>query len=858
MVLLRLCCLLFFIRIALFSYSQGLLFQANDKPIKERTSLQIFPDEDSPSFTDHFQLSFELSIRNPNQLGYLFLLKGKEYKENFSFTYAYLDGQKCNFKFNIDGKKNCYTLNLDHKYLKNKWIPVSFLFNLQQDSLVICIGEHKDAISNLELHHTFSPQLYFGRYDYILDVPSFAIRNLKLTGDKQSFSFPLNESSRKEVHSSTGKVYGKVINPLWLINRSYHWELLFENRSQTPSGITYDENKQRLIAFNQDSLLIYDLQDHKQIKYPYSNPLPVHLQLATHFFNTSDGKLYSYELNGIPTGDISVAALDIDKQTWTSIGKTQLPTQLHHHNGFWDKTTGKYIIFGGFGSKRYNNTLQAYDIISDRWDTISIKGDFISPRCFSGIAVNHDQQRLYIYGGQGNDSGDQSVGHDYLSDLHLIDLEKKHSRKLWPKMQNERLVSVRDMILTEDEKHIYTLCYPEYFSETYLQLYQLGIEDGTVKTLGDSILLRSNEIATNANLYYNQITQEFYCTTLEFEKNGSVTTRVYRLFSPPVSLAEVQLYDKPVQKPFLGYYWIIGSFVLLLIIIYIIYRYKKKASTIQKNSPEEKVEAKSLIITPAPTVSEMPDSMVQEALDIRSNAIYLFGPFTVIDRKGRDITHLFSARLRQVFVYILLHGTNGVLSISLNEVFWPDKTDNKVKNLKGVTINQIRKNLSELDGIELVHNKGYFQLIFTDCYCDYLRFRTLKGTSEVEKELVSLLMRGKFLEGFDLEILDQYKSQVEEFLFSFLPIEIEHLFKAHKYDAVIRSCHILSKIDPLNKTALMYSIHAMNQTGASQKAIMLYSQFAREYKQTMNEVFSISYNILINDNPPFHRDNISD
>ncbi|MCS2584249.1 hypothetical protein NXY00_15510 [Bacteroides sp. BFG-551] len=187
-----------------------------------------------------------------------------------------------------------------------------------------------------------------------------------------------------------------------------------------------------------------------------------------------------------------------------------------------------------------------------------------------------------------------------------------------------------------------------------------------------------------------------------------------------------------------------------------------------------------------------------------------------------------------------------------------DKTDNKVKNLKGVTINRIRKNLSELDGIELVHNKGYFQLIFTDCYCDYLRFRTLKGTSEVEKELVSLLMRGKFLEGFDPEILDQYKSQVEEFLFSFLPIEIEHLFKAHKYDAVIRSCHILSKIDPLNKTALMYSIHAMNQTGASQKAIMLYSQFAREYKQTMNEVFSISYNILINDNPPFHRDNISD
>lgn len=88
-----------------------------------------------------------------------------------------------------------------------------------------------------------------------------------------------------------------------------------------------------------------------------------------------------------------------------------------------------------------------------------------------------------------------------------------------------------------------------------------------------------------------------------------------------------------------------------------------------------------------------------------------------------------------VFIYILLHSThNGVLSASLNEVFWPDKPDDKVKNLKGVTINQIRKNLAELDGVELVHDKGYFRLVFTDCYCDYFRFRTLKNAEEVEND----------------------------------------------------------------------------------------------------------------------------
>lgn len=157
---------------------------------------------------------------------------------------------------------------------------------------------------------------------------------------------------------------------------------------------------------------------------------------------------------------------------------------------------------------------------------------------------------------------------------------------------------------------------------------------------------------------------------------------------------------------------------------------------------------------------EMPAKEDFESSIVRPNAVYLFGPFTVIDRNGRDITHLFSSRLRQVFIYILLHSThNGVLSASLNEVFWADKPDDKVKNLKGVTINQIRKNLAELDGVELVHDKGYFRLVFTDCYCDYFRFRTLKNAEEVENELGILLMRGKFLDGMDAGMMDHFKQK---------------------------------------------------------------------------------------------------
>ena len=853
----RLCLLFLLTGMTLFAYSQGLLFQANDKEIKERTSLQIFQEGEIPCFTKNFQLSFELSIRDFDTFGYVFLLKEDQGKTKYSFTYTYLDGENSTFKFNTDGKENHYSLNLRNDALAYQWIPVSFAFDLQQDVLTIRIGDNEKKITSLGLKDTFCPHLFFGRYDYILDMPTFAIRNLKLEGDRShSYTFPLNENEGEEVHTSTGKVLGTVVNPVWLINGSYHWEKLFEYSFQTPSGITFEPDSQRLIIFSQDSLLTYNLLKRQPQKYSYSNKLPVKLQLATHFMNTTDGKLYVYELNNLPLGDATVAALDLNNQEWKQTGVAALPVQLHHHDGFWDETTGKYLVFGGFGNKRFNNTFLEYDIEGDRWDTLSYSGDRIIPRYFSGMAVNKNREHIYVFGGMGNESGEQSVGRNYLHDLYLLDRKQQSVRRLWQNASGHRLVVARDMILTPGEKYIYALCYPEYLSDTYLQLYRLTVDDGTMKALGDSIPMRSEEIMTNANLYYNSLTHEYYCTTTEFDKKGHTVIRTYVLSAPPVSLDEIRSYGSRSSLE-IRWLWIMAGIGVLLLAGGVLFVRKKRGK--QRNAV---LESSSVLMSPP--VGREPDKSVQgketlakedfESSLVRPNAGYLFGPFTVIDRNGRDITHLFSSRLRQVFIYILLHSThNGVLSASLNEVFWPDKPDDKVKNLKGVTINQIRKNLAELDGVELVHDKGYFRLVFTDCYCDYFRFRTLKNAEEVENELGILLMRGKFLDGMDAGMMDHFKQKVEEFLSSFLPLEIERLYQQHKYDAVIRFCNVLFRVDPVNELALAYGMHALNHTGSSQEAILQYSLFVREYRQMMNEEYSTSYAELMSKNPPFHR-----
>lgn len=98
------------------------------------------------------------------------------------------------------------------------------------------------------------------------------------------------------------------------------------------------------------------------------------------------------------------------------------------------------------------------------------------------------------------------------------------------------------MVLSRDGKHLYLLAYPEYKPQTHLQLYRMSVANGSYEALGDSIPMTSEEIATNANLYFNPERDEFYCAIQEFEKYGESTTRIYSIANPPVSWTATQCY----------------------------------------------------------------------------------------------------------------------------------------------------------------------------------------------------------------------------------------------------------------------------------------------------------------------------
>jgi len=833
--------------------AQGLRFYGNSRPIEQRTTFHVFKQESVPLFTDYIDIRFDVRIQDYETFGYLLHLVDPQNDVEYSLTYTYIDKSSSAFKFNTEGKTNQISINLTNASVTYKWIPVRLHIDLRtgQSTLTVA-GNKSQSINNLKISKQLHPMLTLGRRENLVDVPSFDIRNLVVSGGSRSFSFPLNESSGEVVHDSKGKVLGKVLNPYWLINDSYRWKNVLTIPSGTILGSKFNVKTQSLLFISQDSLFSYEVGKKHLSGREYANKMPFKMLLGTNFMDETTNKIYAYEINNLSPGTTTTAALDVPTRTWQPIGKAYTMVQLHHHSGFLDKQSGRYLIFGGFGNRRYSNHFLYYNAASDRWDTLQFKGDRITPRFYTSISSSRKGDFIYIYGGVGNESGDQSIGHNYYDDLYRIDLKNQTIKKCWDNQSDKKLVSGQQMILSADGKSLYVLRYAEYNENTHLQLYRVSVENGTMQKLGDSIPFISKSIGSNISLYYNPILQEFYCVTQELdEKTHSVKARIYTLLAPVVNKAAIDSYlvSRKTNKGGL----LIASIVSILCLISLIYFYLRRKNVLSKKQRYTPTQPTSMpaanFVSPKTQVPTAALSEIKSASRNEFNKIYLFGIFTIYGKSGRDITHLFSHKLKQLFLYILLNSENeGVSSTLLNNLFWPEKDDHKVKNLKGVTISNLRKALTEIDGVELVYEKGFFKIVISEsCYCDYTSLNTIltKQPHPSCDELLSVLVRGQLLECTKQELFDKYKQHMEDILFSILPQELPSLYTKKEYRQILRLCTILFKMDPLFEPALVYSIYSYNRLNEMENTFKIYAKFVADYRITMGEVYPKSLESLM-------------
>lgn len=818
-----------FVIFAVNCFAQGLKFNGNNSPIEARTSYVVFNDE-KVCVSKGIVVAFKAVINNTRSYGNILRLKLDDRNLTYNVIYRQDDSGIQEFKLNEEGKDNLITIKLEKNSLhQGQWFAVNLSFDIEKKSISLRVLNSQKEAKIVELPQTICPVIHFGKGDYVVDVPDFSIKELKIKADVKLFKFPLNESKGTEVHELNGLVLGKVINPVWLINDSFHWKKILSVSSNTVAGANFDNEKQQLLLFNQDSLYTFHLPSRTLQKVAYSNPLPVKLQLGNSFIYQQ--RLYVYEVNNLPDKACTMAAIDLLKYKCFPVSTAALPMQLHHHTGFVDSANQRYIIAGGFGNQRYNSNILSFDLKRSVWDTLKIQGDKTEPRYFASSYYDQKKNRMYIYGGMGNESGDYTIGRRYFYDLHTLDLGTLKMSKNWSLKWKERdMVPVRRMV-TDSGKYLYTLSYPEYLPHSELHLYRFSIADGKVMKMADGIPIQSEKIKTNANIFLNESLNELYCVVQEFdEQEVHSKFSIYVLAFPPIAEVELNLYasvsfDKTV-------FYIIGIICLIILSGYLLFRFKKA----KKLKPEQNLISEDELNRQRVPINQSPDD--------RPNGIFVFGTFKINDRAGKDISHLFSAKIKQAFLLVLLNTEkNGISSQELSDLLWPDKEQQQTKNLRGVSINQLRKVLSNMDGIELVYEKGVFRLVTDErCYCDYLVFVDLLEQADFPlQEFVMLLERGKFLKHLNYPMFDSIKEKTEKRILSVLPKATEKYYNAGQYEMAFRFAKVCLISDPLNEISIYYQIMSLEKLGLKDDAKRQYLSFTKEYIKIMGEEYPFTY-----------------
>lgn len=808
---------------------RGLKFHGGENPIDERTSYNMF-ENTTVTFSDHFAIDFDLFLYPARPIGYILRIKNMKSNKIFNLFY---DGQGSNvtFRFNEEGKNSLIIARMNkEKLLNSNWFNLKLAFDLRNDSIHLEIDKQQYESGSIGLPKEYHPQILFGKSDYIIDVPSFAIKNLSISSNKKRYYFELNENEGNDVFDTEGEAVGKVTNPEWLVNYAYHWKFITSFKSSTVAGANYNPVKNNIYYFNQDSIHIYNVRTEETKLIAFDEKCPVPLKLGTNFIDQKHDELYSYEVYLEDKDDSStVASLNLSTFSWTTKDNQQLPIQLHHHGSYYPPDNNEYTIFGGFGNMHYSKDFYSYNIEDQKWKTLeSYTGDFLSPRYFSSVGYSKESNSVYIFGGMGNESGEQIVGRKYYYDFYMVNLNTKQISKLWSiPWKNDNVVPVRGMVILNDSI-FYTLCYPEHYTESFLRLYQFSIKDGSYEVLGDSIPIYSDRITTNANLYYDAKLEKLFVLVQEFEDDIASELKVYSLAFPPIkeeTLTDYKLKTTSGIQPF----FLIFSSLITLIIVYYVVRARSKGNSYLLR---QKGHKSTVINAPKP------------------NSIYLFGDFRVLDRNNKDITYMFSAKLKEIFCLILRHSdSGGITSKNLSNELWPDKTSDKVKNLRGVTINHLRKALGELDGIELIYERGCFKLVQTDLfYCDYSRFCKIissKKVGENQHELLNIVSRGKFLMLADASTFDVFKQEVENKLEPVLLMETENAYNSEAYQMTIDFSDFIFNIDPLNETALKFQIKALNKLKMHEEAQIRYNAFVSEYKKIMGSNYTNPDKIMI-------------
>jgi hypothetical protein len=616
----------FFTLIFIFSFTlvnaqDGLKFISNNQP-KENRSQLIF--EDKFNAKDSLVINFKFSIYNKLFIGDLLNIRNIKNNSTISLSYnfTYSEDNKPFINLNIKGIKNLVKIQIPENFIQyQKWIDVKLKidYNLNQAELKFLNNTY--SISSLfEKNSSLEEiEILFGKNEFNEDIPAFNLKNLELKIDSSIVYFPLDEKQGTRVISSNGNFKGKIINPSWLIDDFNNWKLIKQVEFESNHTIAYDTENMQFILLGKDKRYNFDIVSRLLDKITLKKPSEFHsytsgkafiepktkniLVLQTGEPNPSQNKFLNKKL-GIESinntkqsnnkNTYSIASFNSSTSNWQGLFyKDILKNPLFHFNAYYENSSQNILIFGGYSDFKYLNRFLKYDSYSNSINEILIEGDNISPRFKSGMGSLNDSI-LFLYGGEGNLSGDQSIGKIPFNDLYKIDLKNNSINLVWEKEYDSAHNSIsKNLIFDETQEFFYCLADSE--EKGTISLKKVSVNDGNRVSLGRSINFDSSIIANEFNLFYEKKNNKLYAYTVEFTDNKLEKNIIsfYSIEMEPFSANSTMNEKVELSQSFMNSKWIIVGLIIILFIILIVIFNRKPIISLKSESKKDYIFVRS-------------------------------------------------------------------------------------------------------------------------------------------------------------------------------------------------------------------------------------------------------------------------
>lgn len=852
---------------ATHAQTTGLCFHSHSYSTDKRTRLTLCNGGDI-STGNIFELSFLMDLRDEPAFGNIFCIKTTDGHHIDGICSAQDDNTSCPALV-VDGK--IYPVKQILSPGKN--ISVKLTISRKEGSIRLEYNKANTTVK-ADLHASTSVHVLFGMHkdesNYV-DVAPINVRDIRISSNgKEKHHWALADHEGPDCKDSHSKMMAAAENGEWIYDNHVIWKKVYSMQSTVPMQVAFNEADNIFYLLDQEKVYCLNPETKKitelTVKGGY-RVMPVANYLV---YDSKRSRLLNYELD-----TRKCSHFNFQTQMWSC--EEEVKAEPKHSNHAWAQLNDSIAYtFGGYGYYRYHNTLSRINLNTLKVEKVDYSPQ-VSPRtgCAAGIAGD----KLYIFGGYGNESGQQELQAYYLYDLVCIDLKTMKANTLWVgKGKQDTSFQLASEMIYDEKSNVF------YAATTNMggRIISISPEKPGWQIMTDEINENFEFKEMNFNLYKSTKENKLYVVM-----NKSMNDMVHNVIICSIDLplqsdyvADISRWQDDEPQAGSSWWWIIVAALLATAVAGggIIYKRKRKIATKATVSSEntEKVlqpqpktleTDKETVETEIAAQKETADSPETETTSevtkpaelkkvTTGGYITLLGKFSVTDKDGEDITTSFSKRLRDLLLIILLNTQKNAKGIDMTEIdenLWQNMSEVSARNNRNVNISKLRTLLEKVGNVKIVNDKiNYSIQIGKDVKCDYIdALRCMHKINEgyTDQRLISktlsLLLKGPLVPNVSYEWLDTFKAHYSESALKGLNRLLKVSLQEGAEENALKIAETIMMHDPFNDNALAVQCRIHSENNRKGIAKKVYDNFCRTYEASMGESYDKTFSELL-------------